>query len=267
MAERVPVSGTTRLYAVLGDPVAQVKAPGLMNPLFDRLGLDAVLVPVHVAPENLAATVRGLSSVENLDGLLVTVPHKAAARALADTESTTVTVTGTANAMRRNADGGWHADNFDGSGFVRGLRLAGHRPEGRRVSLLGAGGAGSAIAAALLTAGVSRLAVHDPHASRLSALLARLERYWPGRSAATVPEALGDADIVVNATPLGMRAQDPLPLPLSALAPSCLVADIIMEPRETALLRAAARRGHQVHHGLHMLEQQVDSYREFFDLR
>ncbi|WP_405793833.1 shikimate dehydrogenase family protein [Streptomyces sp. NBC_01506] len=262
-----PISGTTRLYAVLGDPVAQVKAPGLLNPLFDRLGLDAVLVPVHTRPENLADTVRGLRCVENLHGLLFTVPHKAAARALADTVSATVAVTGTANAMRREPDGGWHADNFDGSGFVRGLCEAGHRPAGRRVSLIGAGGAGSAIAVGLLTAGVKRLSVYDPDTPRLSALLAQLERHWPGRSAATTPQALEDAEIVVNATPLGMRPQDPLPLSPARLAPSCVVADIIMKPHETALLRAAAAQGHEVHHGIHMLEQQIDSYREFFGLR
>ncbi|MER7187939.1 shikimate dehydrogenase, partial [Streptomyces hyaluromycini] len=76
------VSGTTRLYPVLGDPVAQVRAPGLLNPLLAELGTDALVVPVHVRPDALAEVVRGLMRAGNVGGLLVTVPHKAAVCAL-----------------------------------------------------------------------------------------------------------------------------------------------------------------------------------------
>ncbi|MEU5365586.1 shikimate dehydrogenase [Streptomyces sp. NPDC005925] len=263
----IPISGTTRLYAVLGDPVAQVQAPALMNPVFASLHIDAVLVPVHARPQHLERVVRGLQSVANLDGMFVTVPHKVAVRRLADRRSPTVEIVGSANVLRREADGSWLAENFDGSGFVAGLVGAGHDPEGRRVTLVGAGGAGSAVAAALLTAGVDRLCVYDSDTAKLDALTARLDTRWPGRVCSLPGPQFGDADIAVNATPLGLRADDPLPFPLDQLPQGAVVADIVMKPRETRLLREAAARGHRVHHGNHMLDGQLDSYRDFFGLK
>ncbi|OYP13893.1 hypothetical protein CFC35_04810 [Streptomyces sp. FBKL.4005] len=260
------VSGTTRLYAVLGDPVGQVQSPGLLNPLFARLGIDAVLVPVHVRAADLETVVRGLQRVGNLDGLFVTVPHKTAAALLADRRSRTVEITGSANALRREPDGTWLAENFDGSGFVAGLVRAGHEPKGARVALVGAGGAGSAIAAALLDADVDRLTITDPDTPRLTALVDRLAAHWPGRVRAAGRPPLADSDLAVNATPLGLRPDDPLPFAPQALPPGAVVADIIMKPRDTRLLREAAAHGLPVHHGRHMLTGQIDSYRAFFGL-
>lgn len=262
-----PITGITRVYAVLGDPIAQVQAPAMMNPLFARLRIDAVLVPVHARPEHLEDIVRGLRCVGNLDGMFVTVPHKVAVRRLADRCGPTVDIVGSANVLRRESDGSWLAENFDGSGFVAGLVGAGHQPAGSRVALVGAGGAGSAVAAALLTAGVDRLSVYDSDSAKLGALVARLGTYWPGRVFALTGPHLRDVDIAVNATPLGMRPDDPLPFPLDSLPAGGVVADIVMKPHETRLLREAAARGHRVHHGIHMLQGQLDSYRAFFGLK
>ncbi|WP_328345821.1 shikimate dehydrogenase family protein [Micromonospora sp. NBC_00421] len=258
------MSGTTRLYVVLGDPVVQVRSPLLVNPLLARLGVDAVLVPVHARPEHLARILDGLRCVGNVDGIFVTVPHKAAVVALADRCSPMVRIAGSANALRRDDDGSWYAENFDGLGFVAGLVAAGHEPAGRRVALVGAGGAGSAIAAALLSAGVDRLAVCDPDTARLAGLRSRLDPHWPGRTVTSAGPDLDGVDLVVNATPLGLEPDDPLPMRPDLLPPGSVVADIIMHPRETRLLRAAAARGHTVHHGFHMLDGQLDSYRSFF---
>jgi shikimate dehydrogenase len=260
------LNGSTRLFGVLGDPVTQVQAPRLVNALFADLGRNAVLVPMHVRPEQLAEAVAGLRSIVNLDGLLVTVPHKVAVCALADRASSTVAAAGSANALRREPDGSFLAENFDGTGFVAGLRQAGHEPAGLRVALVGAGGAGAAIAVALLDAGVERLAVHDVDVARRMALVDRLEHRRPGIAVTTAAPALGDADIAVNATPLGLREGDPLPFLPDSLRPGGLVADIIMAPADTALLRAAAAHGYPIHHGRHMLEGQLDSYRAFFRL-
>lgn len=260
------ISGTTRLFAVLGDPVDQVRAPELLNPLFLRLGLDAVLFPVHAPREHLAEVVRGLQHIGNLDGLLVTVPHKIEICGYADELSPAAVISGSANALRREPDGSWFADNFDGAGFVRGLENAGRGPSGQRIALVGAGGAGAAIATALLDAGAVHLAICDSDPGRLNHMLDRLKQHWPGRSSGNPLPQLDDVDLAVNATPLGLRTQDPLPFTPSALRPGCVVADIIMKPRETPLLRAAAELGHPVHHGNHMLDHQVDLYRAFFRL-
>ncbi|CAJ59584.1 Aminoquinate/shkimate dehydrogenase [Frankia alni ACN14a] len=262
------MSGTTRLYAVIGDPVAQVQAPSLLNPLFARLAIDAVLVPVHARPASFATVLRGLAATGNLDGVLVTIPHKVAACALATEHSAAARISGSANVLRPIPGGGWRADNFDGAGFVRGLTAAGHPVRGRRVALMGAGGAGSAIAVALLDAGCGPLSVHDPDRAKCAALLARLDEHWPGRAAAVAvaEPALGDADLAVNATPLGLRPEDPLPFPPAALPAGCVVADIIMKPPRTRLLDAAGALGLATHPGIHMLAHQVDLYRSFFQL-
>jgi len=262
----LPISGTTRLYAVLGDPISQVQAPSLVNDLLCRLGHDAVLVPVHARPGDLWTVVAGLRHMRNLDGLLVTVPHKAAAAQLAADASETVDITGAANALRREPDGSWYADNFDGIGFVAGLRAQGHEPAGLHVALIGAGGAGCAIGVALLTAGVSRLSVTDTDPVRLDWLVRRLSKLWPEQVCGRPVPQLTGVQLAINATPLGMRPDDPLPFDPRDLPANAVVADIIMRPRETALLRSAAARGLRIHHGHHMLLHQLDAYRAFFGL-
>lgn len=261
-----PISGTTRLYAVLGDPVSQVRAPSLLNPLFADLNLDAVLFPVHVRPDAFTEVFQGLRRIDNLDGILVTIPHKAASLRLADRVSPTAAASGAVNALRREPDGRWTGENFDGIGFVSGLTAAGHRAQGSRVSVVGAGGAGSAIAAALLSAGAAGVTLYDPDTEKLQALLARLDTYWPGGAQAGGEPVRDDADLVVNATPLGMHPDDPLPFSLRGLRPGCVVADVIMKPKETALLRAAATQGHPVLPGAPMLDHQLSLYRDFFRL-
>ncbi|EOD69471.1 shikimate dehydrogenase, partial [Amycolatopsis vancoresmycina] len=124
--------------------------------------------------------------------------------------------------------------------------------------------AGSAIAAALLAAGADRLAVCDPDTAKLHALRDRLDAHWPGRTATSAEPDTGGAGLVVNATPLGLDPGDPLPFRPRLLPPGCVVADIIMKPAETRLLREAAELGHPVHYGMHMLDGQLDSYRAFF---
>lgn len=260
------ISGTTRLFAVLGDPVSQVQAPALLNPVFRRLGLDAVLFPVHAPAGGLGPVITGLQRIGNLDGLLITVPHKMEACRYADELSPAAALTGSTNAMRRDPDGRWYADNFDGAGFVAGLRGAGHDPRGRRVFLAGAGGAGTAIAAALLESGVAHLSVYDPAPDRSAALVGRLRGTAPARVVGATAPRPHDAWLAVNATPLGLRPGDPLPFAPGELPAGSVVADIVMHPRDTALLREAAARGLSVHHGIHMLDRQVGLYREFFRL-
>lgn len=260
------IGGSTRLYAVLGHPVSQVRAPGMMNRLFAELDSDAVLFPVLVTPGDLGEVVRGLQRIGNLDGLLVTIPHKVDVCRYADAVSEAATLAGSANALRREPDGSWTAENFDGAGFVRGLRAAGIDPAGRRVALVGAGGAGSAVAAALLTEGVAHLELCDRDEARLAEVAHRLAPRFPGRVSWSTAPRLEAADLAVNATPLGLRPGDPLPFDVARLAPGAVVADIVMRPKETALLRAAAERGRPVHPGSPMLTSQLDLYRTFFRL-
>lgn len=265
--ERSPaLSGKTRLYAILGDPIAQVASPRLFNSAFRRLGVDAVLVPFHVSAKGVAAVLEAFRVGRNFDGLVVTVPHKIAIASLIDEVGPLGRRIGAVNAIRKLPDGRLVGDNFDGLGFVRGLADKGHSLRGRRVVVIGAGGAGSAVTHAILDEGPSTLGVFDVDTVRLASLLGELRMV---SSSADIHAARADADgydVIVNCTSVGMHDGDPLPLAVDHLSGSALVVDIILEPSVTPLLKAAASRGCPTHAGIHMLDGQVDEICRFFGM-
>jgi shikimate dehydrogenase len=265
MGEGAAITGETRLFVIVGHPVAQVKAPMAFNPLFRAAGRDAVMVPIDVAPDALATAVAGLKAISNLDGIVVTVPHKVPMAGLVDAVLPTGRMVGAINAARRERDGRWTGDMFDGRGSVHGLRAAGIDVKGRNVLLVGAGGAGSAVAFAYADAGVARLTICDVDAGKAARVVAGVRQSFPAVRAETGPPVpqVGH-DTVVNATPLGMSAADPFPVDPAAIDPSLLVVDVIMKPDVTPLLQAARAKGCRIVPGRHMLDGQVAAVAAFF---
>lgn len=249
-------SGATRIYPIVGDPIAQVKSPVSMTRGFEERGCDAIVVPLHVASADLDQVMRALSAARNVDGVIATVPHKFAAFRHAATATERSRVLEAANLLRRGRDGTWHADMVDGLSFVKAAVGAGARLAGGRALLVGAGGAGSAIGLALLDAGVSELAVHDASPARRDDLIRRLAGVHPGKVVPGSAEATG-VDIAVNATPAGMRAGDPLPISATTLAPATFVGDVITAPEVTPLLAAARAIGCPTSTGLDMIRAAV----------
>lgn len=236
------LSGATRVHIIVGDPIAQVKSPAGVTQAFAQAGQDAVCIPAHVRPADLAAWFDGVRRAQNVDGIIVTVPHKFAAYALCDSATERAQFLGAVNVMRRLADGRWHGDMCDGEGYVQALRQAGAELSGRRALLVGAGGAGSAIAHALLRAGLAGLAVHDPDAARRQSLLNRLAAL----GLAQVQAGDGDPrgfDLVINATPVGMQAGDPLPVDGRLLQAEQWVGCVITAPAVPPLIAAARALG------------------------
>jgi shikimate dehydrogenase len=216
MSDRL--DGATRLIPLLGDPIAQVKAPAGLTAEFARRGHNMMVVPFHVTPDHFSSVVASLGPIRNVDGFIATVLHKFAAHDQCSTLSPRAKCLGVVNVVRRNGDGGWHGDMLDGLGFVRGIEVAGCRLPGRRALLVGAGGAGSAIALALLDGGVAQLAVHDQDGAKREALIARLDNVHAGKALVGSTNPLG-FDIIVNATPMGMREGDPVPVEVETLSP------------------------------------------------
>lgn len=250
------ITGQTRLFGIVAHPAGHVRTPQAMNERFARAGLDAVMTAYDVAPDGLAPFVAGLRRVENFGGLVVTVPHKTEIGAFCDRLTARAEAAGAVNAIRREIDGSLTGDLLDGVGFVRGLEAAGHAVAGRRVYLVGAGGAASAIALAIAEKAPARLTLVNRTPERLAALAARLRARFPDLDVAIGGE-IGEQDLVVNATSLGLRADDPLPLDVARVAPGTLVAEVIMQPEITALLEAARARGCAIHPGRAMLEGQL----------
>lgn len=236
------LTGATRLNVILGDPIAQVKSPGGVTQAFIDRGHDGMLVPVQVDAGDLGALLSVADRLKNLDGIIVTVPHKFACFAHCSSASSRAEFLGAVNIMRRRADGGWHGDMVDGLGFVGAVRGQGYDPRGKRALLIGAGGAGSAIAMALVEAGVRVLAVHDGDAARRDRLIARLKTL-DHADIVTGSSDPGDYDLVANATPAGMKAGDPLPVDVTKLSPTTFVGCVITAPAISPLVEAARRIG------------------------
>ncbi len=235
-------SGETRLFPIIGDPIVFVKSPRQLTDGFAARGHNCVCVPMQVPEGSLDSVMQGLSLVPNIDGLLITMPHKSAAFAYCATASDRARLLGVVSVMRRNKDGSWHGDMLDGLAFVKAQTDQGARPEGARVLLVGAGGAGSAIAVTLLEAGVRELIVHDTDGARVAHLIALLSDLGRGRIAAGPPDPTG-CDMVCNATPMGLGRADKLPVAVHLLTASMFVGDVIAGHGTTPLLRAARAAG------------------------
>lgn len=262
----LPLTGATRLFAILGDPIAQAGSPRLFNSAFRRQGTAAVLVPIHIRTEGLPAFMAAFRASLNFDGIVVTVPHKFAVMDLIDDLGPMARRVGAVNAIRKQPDGRLLGDNFDGAGFVYGLKCRGFSLAGKRVLIIGAGGAGCSVGHAILDQGPGTIGLFDIDTARIDSLLASLRTTNPAVPvAAATPDPSG-YDVVVNCTMLGMKPGDPYPVQVESLRTTTLVVDINLKPRITPLLTEAARRGCAVHEGVHMLQGQVASICEFFGL-
>ena len=257
------LSGATRVYFIIGDPIAQVKSPAGVTAALAAKGLNAIVVPIHIGGSDLGDFMKAAAKIKNVDGIIVTVPHKFDAYPYCATVSERSRFLAAANVMRRNEDGSWHGDMLDGLGFVAALREAGGEPAGKRALLVGAGGAGSAIAHALVEAGVSSIAIHDGDTVRRDALIARLVGI--GKTPVTAGSAdPAGFDLIANATPMGMKPGDPLPVHAEGLRPAMFVGDVITVPAVSALIAAARENGCGTMTGTGMFKQVSDRMVDFF---
>ncbi|WP_316359844.1 shikimate dehydrogenase [Devosia sp.] len=261
------ISGKTKLIAHLGYPTESFRAPMIYNPYFEKHGIDAVVVPMGCKSEDYADFVKLVFRLSNIHGALVTMPHKVTTMALLDEASTTAQVAGACNAIRLDADGRLVGDMFDGEGFVRGVLRKGGELSGKRALVVGSGGAGSAIAASLARTGVVELSLFDGHEPSVKGLAARLRQAYPGLIVSTGSNDPAGYDLVVNATPLGMKDGDPLPMDVSRIDPSTFVGEVVMKTEITPFLAAARERGCRFQVGTDMLFEQIPAYLEFFGFR
>ena len=263
-----PITGATDVYLILGDPVEQVLAPETFNPIFAAAGIDAVLVPVQVSAENLCAFVKTALMAKNIKGMWVTIPHKSTVMAALDHCSERSRMAGAVNAIRRNADGSLEGELLDGAGFVASLRYFCIGYSGRRILILGAGGAAAAIAAALAHATdalcASEIAIYDPMPGKAAVLAQRIAAATGVRVYAAQSSDPSGFDLVINASPLGLRDSDPLPCDVSRMEAHASLLDIVMKNQPTPVLRAVRARGLQAQPGFEMLIQQAHLYLDFF---
>ena len=262
----IDIRGTTRLAGVMGWPVAHSRSPRLHNYWLAKHGIDGAYVPLPVKPENIEAALRALP-VFAFVGANITVPHKEAALAIADTVDPLARRVGAANLIVVSGDGKLEARNTDVYGFVENLRkeAPGWRVQEPAV-VLGGGGAARSVIVGLIDAGVPQIRVANRTRSRAEALQCLGAQVkigdWSDRA-----RLLDGAGLLVNTTLLGMTGQARLELDLERLPKAAVVNDVVYVPLETELLAAARRRGHPVVDGLGMLLHQArPAFRAFFGI-
>ena len=267
------IKGTTDVYFILGDPVEQVRAPESFNLIFATLGINAVLAPAHVPAARVHDFVRAAFSAGNMKGLLLTIPHKSLVMDMLDDCSELARLAGAVNAMRCEADGRLVGDLFDGEGLVKSMNNFGIGYSGKRVLMLGAGGAAAAIAASLVSpasrvslGAAAEVALYDPTLGKAGALARRLDTPAGARVVAVDSPDPAGFDVVINASPLGLYASDPMPCDVARMAPHAALVDILMKNQPSPLVRAARGRGLVAQPGFEMMIQQAPLYLDFFGL-
>jgi shikimate dehydrogenase len=258
------ISGTTALIPHMGHPTHTFQSPLIYNPWFEKNGVDAVVVPMGVKPEDYPDFFRSVFRLTNIRGALVTMPHKVTTMDLVDELSPIAEIAGATNAVLLREDGSLFADQFDGAGFVRGVLRKGFDPVGRRALVVGNGGVGSPIAASLAALGLAGIGLFDPNMAASEALAQRIDKHYPAVEVAIGSKDPEGYDLIVNATPLGMQEGDPLPVDVDRIAPGSFVGDVVLTAGVTPLLRVAQDKGCITQVGSDMLFEMIPACLEFF---
>ena len=259
----VVIDGKTELFGCIAHPTAHVRAPSLFNPLFAAHDQNRVMVPMDITPDGLASSVAAFKQMPNFKGAAVTIPHKMTLAELCDELGEVAQITGAVNAVTVK-DGKLCGDNFDGAGFVAGVKGEGMALAGRKIALIGAGGAARAIAYALSCEDITSLTVHNRTLAKAKALQDAIMSFLP-QAPLHVSDVVdySDYDMIINATSLGLYEGDALPCALDGVREDAVICDIIMSPAETAWLQQAAARGLRCHYGRHMLDYQITLIGQF----
>lgn len=266
MAGQPTIDGGSRLIGIVGAPISQVRSPTIYNPRILAAGHNAVLVPIHLPAADFEPGMRGLMMLANLAGLIITYPFKERAIAFVERVGLIGSQVGAINAMRRESDGSWTGDMFDGAGLLAALEGLGQSAAGRSICLIGGGGAGSAIAMALAGAGAASLRICDRNESRASKLADRVAGIYPSCIVACGLAQIDGTDLLINATPVGMAPNFAMAPFVGDLHRGVTVIDIVPAPEKTRLLELAQAVGCPNANGQAMISGQADVVLKFFGL-
>jgi len=249
------IDGASCLTFIVGDPVAALRAPHALTAAFHTHGFNTIMLPAHVGADQIEAFLDGALHIQNLRGCLITMPHKLRVAGHCDRLSARADFLGAVNIIRQDPTGGWLGDNLDGEGFMRALGSDKPSVAGKSAFLMGTGGVGAAIGLALLSAGLSKLRVRDLDAARQRDFIERFDKLYPGRTEAAHED--GSEDLMINATPVGMRIDDPPSIVLSERHRPELVADVVTSEAPTSLIAQARAADIATLTGLEMLTAQI----------
>jgi len=265
------IVGSTSLYLLPGDPVTNVRLPRMFNSVFERFGIDAVMAPVQVSRRDLAVFVKAAFLAKNVKGMAIAPPHKPLLVDLLDGCGLFGRVAGSVNVVRRIENGELEGDLFDGEGLIGALDYYRIPFRGKRVLILGAGVSAAAIGVALAEGGTvhgaEHIAFYDVEAGKAAGVAAKLDAFFDATTVAVDSNDPAGYDLVVNATALGLKDEDPLPVNVERMDAHAALFDILLRNQPTPLVRAARARGLNAQPGFEMLIQQMPHYMGFFGHR
>ncbi|WP_142781830.1 shikimate dehydrogenase [Agrobacterium sp. T29] len=260
------ITGETNLFYIIGSPIAHFRAPIMFNGYFAAKGHNFCCTGLHVQPGDLAETFALVRKIDNIKGLCITIPHKIDAVPLVDRLTEAGQRVGSVNFVRREADGTLTGHNIDGQGFMRGLAGNGVELAGASVVQVGVGGVGRAIAFSLVSSGIGKITLVNRDTDKAERLASELRDAIGTVVVVAAQEgeiSLKDANLLVNATSVGMVSNLGLPIVIDGINPTCTVADVVLKPEETELLAAARALGCRTIPGTAMLKPQIELCEEF----
>lgn len=262
------IQGSTDLYLMPGDPVTNVRVPRMFNAVFERFGIDAVMVPARVPVRDLAVFLKASFLAKNVRGMVIAPPHKPLVTTLLDGCGLLGRVAGSVNIVRRTDSGELEGDLFDGEGFTSALEYFNIPYRGKRVLILGAGVTGAAMGVALADGGsvdgAEHVAFYDPVAGKAAGLAAQLDAFFDATIVAVGSSDPAGYDLVVNASQLGLGGEDGLPCDVARIEPHAAVFDVLLRGQPTPFVKAARARGLHAQPGFEMLIQQIPYYLDYY---
>ena len=262
--------GSTKIYGCLADPIDHVKAPSIFSSIFKEKNIDAVMIPIHVEKNNLENVISSLKKIKNFEGMTVTIPHKTTVANLCDHLQQDAEFTQSVNWVKFDKDRRLIGNNFDGQGFIAGFLSQNFLLKNKKVCIFGAGGAAVSIACALAKQQIKSLQIINRNFDKANELIKKIKVIDKNLFVEITEYKdnyfLNGYDIIINATSLGLHKDDKLPFDVSKTSSETVIADIIMQPSNTELLKQAINLGRSVHYGKYMIESQIDLAGNFLEL-
>ena len=251
------VNGKTKIFGVIADPIEHVKAPSIYNTRWINENKNYLMIPLHVSKESLSKVLKSFKSIPNFCGLCVTIPHKVEVAKLCDFLNPNAQMIGAVNVAYFNGKRELIGDNFDGEGFIAGLNAKGHSVKNKNIFIYGAGGAARSISFALAKNNIASLTLSNRTFKKAKYLLKLIQKWYPNLSI-KLSNDISNCDILINTSSLGLNKNDKISIEIKNASRKTLIADIIMEPEITKLLKEAKSLKHEIHLGKHMLDYQTD---------
>ena len=248
------ITGKTKLYGIVGHPIENVKSPELFNQHFLNNGIDAAMMPLDVELDDIESFWYGLKKIKNLEGLIVTMPHKKTIVPFLDELSQNSKITRSVNVVKKINEK-WTGEMFDGEGCVRALHTHGVKIKNRKIGLVGIGGAGEAVMVALAFAGCSEITISDLDSSKINVALTQMQKNFPGIRVSQLNDDFRDVDIFINCTAIGMNDEDDTVINVNDLPSHAVVFDVIT--KETPLVAKAKLIGLKAFNGISMHREQA----------